>query len=243
MSKNYNVITSIKTKADNDVSYSEPTYLGAEQRFVGPLLNSNNNNLEEQLIIGADSITTEWDGVNPDTGKSTHYVVKRFYSGLPPKDGYFILFSDYPINIEFSQRLSNALIADKENQELIFNPYAKYLADEDENSDVAFNSNTLYFTAISGSTVSNHSLMMDNYNSSRSDYVYNAQTHSIEAIPKETPITTITVTRNDMLCFRTEVNSESDNKIDSDILISKKTTIVKKIDDKTQTTERIENFL
>ena len=33
------------------------TYLGAEQRFVGALPNSNNNNLEEQFLLGTDTYT------------------------------------------------------------------------------------------------------------------------------------------------------------------------------------------
>lgn len=44
-------------------SYEEPVYIGAEQRFVGALRGSNNNNLEEQNLLGLDCITTsEWIG-------------------------------------------------------------------------------------------------------------------------------------------------------------------------------------
>lgn len=49
----------------NDSFENSITYLGAEQRFVGALRNSSVNNLEEQLLIGTDtvtSLTTDEDG-------------------------------------------------------------------------------------------------------------------------------------------------------------------------------------
>lgn len=50
------------------------TYLGAEQRFVGPLRNSSVNNLEEQYLLGTDSyieIYIDSDG-NTVTERSFH---------------------------------------------------------------------------------------------------------------------------------------------------------------------------
>ena len=54
--------------------YTEaPTYLGSEQKFVGALRNSNDNNLEEQFLLGTDCLTTEWE----DNGNSYILVMKE----------------------------------------------------------------------------------------------------------------------------------------------------------------------
>ena len=37
--------------------FADPIYLGAEQRFIGALPNSNNNNIEEQFLLGTDTYT------------------------------------------------------------------------------------------------------------------------------------------------------------------------------------------
>ena len=57
--------------------YTEaPTYLGSEQKFVGALRNSNDNNLEEQFLLGTDCLTTEWE----DNGNSYIRKEERKYS-------------------------------------------------------------------------------------------------------------------------------------------------------------------
>ena len=38
-------------------NFESPVYFGTEQRFVGALPNSNNNNLEEQFLLGTDTYT------------------------------------------------------------------------------------------------------------------------------------------------------------------------------------------
>lgn len=49
------VVKYFRRKQSN--GFEAPTYLGAEQRFVGALPNSNNNNLEEQFLLGTDTYT------------------------------------------------------------------------------------------------------------------------------------------------------------------------------------------
>ena len=44
----------------SSTGYDSPTYLGAEQRFVGALRNSGVNNLEEQYILGTDTYTEKY---------------------------------------------------------------------------------------------------------------------------------------------------------------------------------------
>lgn len=54
--------------------YTEaPTYLGSEQKFVGALRNSNDNNLEEQFLLGTDCLTTSWE----ENGNS--YIRKEYF--------------------------------------------------------------------------------------------------------------------------------------------------------------------
>lgn len=53
-----NIIKYLKRKKSG--SYEEPVYIGAEQRFISPLRGTNNNNLEEQNILGLDCITTSY---------------------------------------------------------------------------------------------------------------------------------------------------------------------------------------
>ena len=52
------VIKSLRRKIDDRYEASVP--IGVEQRFVSPLRGTTNNNLEEQLLLGTDLITTSY---------------------------------------------------------------------------------------------------------------------------------------------------------------------------------------
>lgn len=87
------ITTEIRRK--NSGAFETPVKIGAEQRFVGTLLNSHNNNLEEQSILGVDCLISAWmDDVN-----KIAYVTKKFYNGdasTLTNNGYYILFiEDY----------------------------------------------------------------------------------------------------------------------------------------------------
>lgn len=79
-----NVIKSVQQK-DSQGSYNSPVFFGAEQRFVGALRQSNNNNLEEQSILGLDCITTEF--VNDDYVR----IIKKEYRNANVESDYYIL--------------------------------------------------------------------------------------------------------------------------------------------------------
>ena len=66
--------------------YEAPVYIGAEQRFVGALRGTNNNNLEEQSILGLDCITTAY------WNESIYIEHKEFHDGTKPNE-YYILES------------------------------------------------------------------------------------------------------------------------------------------------------
>lgn len=63
-----NVIKSLRVKQGN--SFSNPSLFGVEQCFVGPMRGQGVNNLEEQLLLGPEVITSSWtddDGVRRTT--------------------------------------------------------------------------------------------------------------------------------------------------------------------------------
>lgn len=81
------VIKELRQKTSS--GFSTPVKIGSEQKYVGTLLNSNNNNLEEQSILGVDCLTTIWEDSN------IKYTTKKFFDGNPSHisaDGYYILF-------------------------------------------------------------------------------------------------------------------------------------------------------
>lgn len=66
----------------NSSGYDPITYLGAEQRFVSGLRNSNVNNLEEQYIAGTDTYTEEYED-----SQGNQIIVKSFCkTGTSPAD-------------------------------------------------------------------------------------------------------------------------------------------------------------
>lgn len=65
-----------------------PLYLGPEQRYVGALRKSNNNNIEEQLLLGVDQIKTSWD---EGVAKREHIEFRS--TDDPTETGFYILDS------------------------------------------------------------------------------------------------------------------------------------------------------
>ena len=86
------VIKQILQKNGNN--FSSPINLGADQRYVGPLRQSNNDNLEEQTLLGVDCVTTEsWNG-------TTHIIKKEFHDGTQTTDFYILTTEIYDDNID-----------------------------------------------------------------------------------------------------------------------------------------------
>lgn len=79
------VIKELRQKTPS--GFSSPVKIGAEQRYISALLNSHNNNLEEQLILGVDCLTISWEE------NDVKYTTKKFYDGTHVTDNhYYILF-------------------------------------------------------------------------------------------------------------------------------------------------------
>lgn len=80
------IISMLRQKSDNG-NFS-PLYLGPEQRYIGALRKSNNNNIEEQLLLGVDQIITSW---NEDNVEREHIEFRD--NEDPDETGYYILDS------------------------------------------------------------------------------------------------------------------------------------------------------
>ena len=96
----YNIVSKLKRKISN--TKYEDYYLGPELKYVGALLRSGNNNLEEQLLMGENQIVTTW----VDGG-----VEKKVIEFRPEEvtDNYYIL--------EYSN-FSNPIMSYVENKAL-----------------------------------------------------------------------------------------------------------------------------
>ena len=97
------VMRYFRRKSEN--GFDEPiTYISAEQRFVTPLKNSGDNNLEEQFILGTDTYTETYVDSNGNLKIETSYhvnsddhnnltdyykVVSTIYKDYMKKDVYF----------------------------------------------------------------------------------------------------------------------------------------------------------
>lgn len=104
------VIKQIKTKSSS--GYSSPTYLGAEQRFVGALRQCNLDNLEEQSLLGVDCVTTEyWQSAD-----NAHIIIKEFHDGSQSTNYYKLettIYEDKFINSNITTGV--ATVSDFEN--------------------------------------------------------------------------------------------------------------------------------
>lgn len=77
-----NVLKYLRRKKSG--KYETPVYIGAEQRFISALRGTNNNNLEEQSILGFDCITTSyWEG-------TTFCEKKEFHDGTKTNEFYIL---------------------------------------------------------------------------------------------------------------------------------------------------------
>lgn len=113
------IISMLKQKSDN--GDFNPLYLGPEQRYIGALRKSNNNNIEEQLLLGVDRIITSW---NEDNVTREHIEFRD--NEDPNETGYYILDSYIYGETSEAGNISDAII---EGNALIFNADAVQLND------------------------------------------------------------------------------------------------------------------
>lgn len=101
--KTVNIIKYLQSK-NLDGSFSSPSYLGSEARFVSPTKNTNLHNLEEELLLGCDTITEQWIEDNGDIkisiqyhddSKNSYYLLEStIYKENVMIDDYIILKED-----------------------------------------------------------------------------------------------------------------------------------------------------
>ena len=85
---------------DNEGVFGSPIPIGVNQYLVSSLRGSNTNNLEEQYILGADYVSTQW--TEAGVGDQIIYITeKEFYNiaeGEPKPSAYYKLVTkDYEI--------------------------------------------------------------------------------------------------------------------------------------------------
>ena len=206
------VVTKLRRKTDG--SFESPVNIGAQQKYIGALLNSHNNNLEEQFILGTDCSEVTWT----DENQVKHYT-KKYYSGDVSEVssyGYYIVFeTDYETSRvnEFYFGTDNGI----------------YLPDYEFSS--------ADFVANTSDVDSNYSLMLED----NTIYSFDANENNNFTLDIEPPTKIMKVTT---LCFRTDLTSVSDEQINSDILIAKKIITFKHIANNKQLTEtKIINYL
>ena len=87
------IVKEIRRK--NSGGFDAPVNIGAEQKFVSALLNSHNNNLEEQSLIGNDCSVVIWE----DSTINARRITRKFFDdnlSTVSSNGYYILFTiDY----------------------------------------------------------------------------------------------------------------------------------------------------
>ena len=85
------VIRYLRRKSSS--GFESPTYLGAEQRFVSALRNSNVNNLEEQYILGTDTYSETYVDEHGNKIVETSYHINDAIHSLT--DYYKIISTTY----------------------------------------------------------------------------------------------------------------------------------------------------
>jgi hypothetical protein len=200
------IVTEIRRKTDGE--FEAPVNISAKQKYVGALLNSHNNNLEEQSILGPDCCTITWTNE-----ENVSYITKKFYNGdlsTVSEVGYYILFIT-----DYTQSTAS---------DFVFEDTGLYLPDYEISSATFVPSGTETDPDILDVT-------------DTEIYDFPTDTNIFQIAPKHKILEEIS------LCFRTDINDESDEQIESDILISKKLITKNVINNKIVTIEAVENFL
>lgn len=108
-----NAVISKISKKNSGGTFDEYN-IGPELRFVGAQYNSNNNNLEEQLIIGTDKVKVSEQEVKTNSGTGEDYLEVNETSTFKissASDNYYVL--DRTINKEIATSIDgNKLILD-----------------------------------------------------------------------------------------------------------------------------------
>ena len=187
--------------------FDSPVKIGSEQKYISTLLNSHNNNLEEQSILGVDCQTITWEDNN------IKYITKKFFNGnlsSVSSDGYYILFvTDYG---------SSGTGTD-------------FYFDDDKLCLPNYEIGGASFEQIQGTE--DYILRCNNSNIYSFD-----ENDSVKITPSSGE-----VMREETLCFRVDILNVSDEKINSDIMISKKTVTKTVVQNKICVQESIENYL
>lgn len=142
-----NIVKTLRVKdAGGDFPASSSFPIGAEQRFVSAIRNSNNNNLEEQFLMGTDLISTSWqDTVDDKDVIKTRIEYRKDIQN--PTDFYVLEIVDYEIDVESrhytDERPKDGLLGAEDIETLIINNNP--LSELEEGSAETIQTSSLYF--------------------------------------------------------------------------------------------------
>lgn len=124
------VIRYLRRKSSS--GFESPTYLGAEQRFVGALRNSSVNNLEEQYILGTDTYSETYVDAQGNKVVETSYHINDAAHSIT--DYYKIIsitYSNGTINEDFFFD-NNSLKLPNDSQVVLFGDGSTLYPNENE---------------------------------------------------------------------------------------------------------------
>ena len=196
-----NVVMALRQKLNG--SFTTPTYFSTQQKYVKGLLNSHNNNLEEQSILGVDCVSVFWT----DPVTKIKYTTKKFYdennfSGT----GYYILFDeDYTDSTDIKgYYVTNDILHLPENENI------RYIEGTD------------YVELVNASNI------------------YSIEDYALLIKPNGVDVEM----GKSVLCYRTNLSSDSDIYLpNDDLIVSVKLRIDSYLEDKTISKEIITNNL
>lgn len=98
------IISEMRQKISEGGGEYSDIKIGVEQKFVGPLRNSHNNNMEEQFLLGVDNIKTTWE-------TETDYIEKIEYRTRDVIDKYYILESYFHKDLNYNVDINNSRLS------------------------------------------------------------------------------------------------------------------------------------
>ena len=155
------VIRYLRRKSSS--GFESPTYLGAEQRFVGALRNSSVNNLEEQYILGTDTYSETYvDEQGNKIIETSYHINDTMHSVTDYYKIISITYSNGTINGDFFFD-NNSLKLPNDSQVVLFGDGSTLYPNENElygesNKTFAIDNNEMKIYSSSDTTIKKEEL-------------------------------------------------------------------------------------
>jgi len=158
MATNETVITQVRRK--NSIGFDSPLPIGTSAKYVTGIRGTGVNNIEENILLGYDLITTT--EVNPIEG--VNHIIKEFRKEEDENDYYYIDIYEYTDYTNYKRWFrNNVLFISTDDVEF-----------DDVDHNFLMNDPSVY-------EINDHSLLMDNSESPDEKAIYIAVLHYINA--------------------------------------------------------------